>query len=254
MEDYILADPGGNITALVETYLAPEQRPAAAKRIMSLEPRAEQLGFISPGGDADVSLYMAGGEFCGNACLCAAAWYLERSGESEGLVSVSISGADKPVSVEMKRSGDCFEGVVDMPLPSEISSLEGMTLVSWPGISHLIASPGMSRSEAEEMIVPLCRRLGAEALGLMLFDREKMSLHPLVYVPGAGSLFWENSCASGTSALCAWKSSECGSSCRLELSQPGGSLSINAITENAVLTHLRLGGKVALGESISLKI
>lgn len=247
MEDYILADPGGNITALVETYLAPEQRSAAAKKIMSLEPRAEQLGFISPGGDADVSLYMAGGEFCGNACLCAAAWYLERSGESEGLVSVSISGADKPVSVEMKRSGDCFEGVVDMPLPSEISSLEGMTLVSWPGISHLIASPGMSRSEAEEMIVPLCRRLGAEALGLMLFDREKMSLHPLVYVPGAGSLFWENSCASGTSALGAALSAEKGENISLRISQPGGSLGIEAFRDGGRLCSLRLSGTVKLG-------
>ena len=74
---YCIFDPTGNITALVETAVDIADQPAAASHIMELEPDVEQVGFISyaedpAAGVAPVSLRMAGGEFCGNATMCAA--------------------------------------------------------------------------------------------------------------------------------------------------------------------------------------
>lgn len=248
MISYLLADPTGNITALVESPVSPEKRAEAAAAIMAAEPRAEQLGFLSPGsGGADIALYMAGGEFCGNACLSAAAYCLRRRGEETGKLLVDISGADEPVSVEIRKEADgSYSGTVDMPLPLGADSMDGFPLVRFPGISHLILPHSLSSAEAEAMIAPLCGRLGAEALGLMLFDPDSCALRPLVYVPGAGSLFWERSCASGSSALGAAMAAEKRSSVSLSLSQPGGTLSIEAIWRHERVAALRLGGHVRL--------
>ena len=75
--DYVLMDPTGNVTALVRTPAPAERQPELARILMDAEPSAEQAGFLSSGGDgADVALRMAGGEFCGNAAMCAGALFL----------------------------------------------------------------------------------------------------------------------------------------------------------------------------------
>ena len=73
--DYAVMDPTGNITILVETPVPEASQPFAAARLMELEPAAEQVGFLSSGRDgAELSLRMAGGEFCGNASMSAAVY------------------------------------------------------------------------------------------------------------------------------------------------------------------------------------
>lgn len=248
MADYILANPSGNITALVESPVPDDKRRLTAAAIMAAEPSAEQLGFLSPGKNgADISLYMAGGEFCGNACLSAAAWLLRLRGEDRALVKVDISGAESAVAVEIERKTEgVYAGYVNMPLPLSIERKEGVTLVNFPGISHAVLDAPISKAEAEAMIIPLCENLGVEALGLMLFDRESSRLRPLVYVPGAGSLFWETSCASGSAAVAAALAEREGHSLSLSLSQPGGTLSIDLQYESGKIRSLRLGGQVIL--------
>ena len=88
---YCIFDPTGNITALVETGVDIADQPAAAARIMELEPDVEQVGFITYAdndaikeGSVPVSIRMAGGEFCGNATMCAAALFAIRSGLQGG--------------------------------------------------------------------------------------------------------------------------------------------------------------------------
>ncbi|MEE3312421.1 MAG: diaminopimelate epimerase, partial [Acutalibacteraceae bacterium] len=71
---YSLFDPTGNITLLVETPISAAERVAVASKLMELEPKAEQVGFVSQDdADVDIRLDMAGGEFCGNATMSAAA-------------------------------------------------------------------------------------------------------------------------------------------------------------------------------------
>ena len=71
--DYCYADPAGNITILVETALPVSDYPEVASHLLSLEPAAEQVGFIERVSGAGISMRMAGGEFCGNAAFSAAA-------------------------------------------------------------------------------------------------------------------------------------------------------------------------------------
>ena len=51
---------------------------------------------------------------------------------------------------------------------------------------------------------------------------------PLVYVPGADTLFWENSCASGSAAAGIWLANKAGSPVDVRLHQPAGSLRVES--------------------------
>ena len=99
---YCKFDPTGNITALVETAVDIADQPAVASKIMEQEPDVEQVGFITYDDTASaeesvpVSLRMAGGEFCGNATMCAAALFAIRSG---------MRGGAEPVQVNVRVSG-----------------------------------------------------------------------------------------------------------------------------------------------------
>lgn len=253
---YVKADPTGNITALVENS---PPRSDVAKAVFAAGSEIEQLGFLGESEGCDIALTMAGGEFCGNACLSAAAYHLRRMGRADGRILVAISGAEAPVEVEMTALGnDEFVGSLNMPLPLAVESVDTafgtVPVVRFPGISHLILTHSVSDTEAEELIRPLCVALGTDALGLMLYDSGKVSLRPLVYVPGANSLFWERSCASGTSAIGAWLAVGSGRDVSLALSQPGGTLSIDACLGSSGLSRLRLSGRVRLGAGECIKI
>ena len=267
---YTLINPTGNITLLVESPVPAEEQPAVASRLMELEPETEQVGFVQffAAEDAarhvDVVLRMAGGEFCGNATMSAAALYLERRADrlgpaaeaepgqpgtpaaAEKAVTVRVSGMEKPVGVRLKALADgAWRGTVAMPQPEALERVrleDGSVLpvVRFPGISHVIVEestkkgtpssgnrPAVSKAEAEALAPLLCASLGAEALGLMFLNREKGTLTPLVCVPDARTLVWESSCASGTTAVGAWMKAEqsAGGGCGSD-AEPGVSLSL----------------------------
>ena len=78
---YSIFDPTGTITALVETAVEPVRRQEAAAVVMRLHPEVEQVGFVrDAASDGLPELNMAGGEFCGNASMCAAALFALQSG------------------------------------------------------------------------------------------------------------------------------------------------------------------------------
>lgn len=238
-------DPTGNITALVESAVEAERQSAVAAEIMRRFPEVEQLGFVRFPEDADVQaeLRMAGGEFCGNASMCAAALFLLRRGGFSGAeerVLLRVSGAEAPVEVRLRAEADgSFRAQVRMPRPLEIGerefafgSLRGkLPLVRMQGISHILIgseSPFFAlredRTAAEEAVRAFCGELGAQCLGLMFL--EGAALTPLVYVPGSGTVFWENSCASGSAAVGMALAAQSGGSVELELRQPGGVLRV----------------------------
>ena len=204
---YTLLDPTGNMTLLAETPVPEAAQPLTAKRLMELEPAAEQVGFVYDTDDG-IGLRMAGGEFCGNASMSAGVLYLLRKGRDGGEVSVRVSGT---------------------PHRSE------RPVVRFPGITHVILEKEMERTEAENMAAAWCGELESEALGLMFLDRERGVLKPLVYVPSADTLFWESSCASGTTAVGAYLAAESGAAVRVPLKQPGGTLEIEAEPDGKLL-------------------
>ena len=118
-----ILDPTGNITALVEGPVPPARQPAAAAKLMEQHPAVEQVGFVrfSEETGADAELRMAGGEFCGNASMCAAALALLRQGSERGTVSLRVSGACDPVWVRLEKSGEnAFRAGVRMPKAQKI--------------------------------------------------------------------------------------------------------------------------------------
>ena len=53
-------------------------------------------------------------------------------------------------------------------------------------------------------------------------------LTPLVYVPGSGTSFWENSCASGSAATGMYLADRTGKRQEICLREPGGSLKVTS--------------------------
>ena len=232
---YYIMDPTGNITILVEGDVSADKRAAVAKELMKKEPTAEQVGFVGYGGaDYDVRLDMAGGEFCGNATMSAAVLFAEKfvfNGQNADVIQakdhdpndmntveiceikVLASGAEgvRKVCVEKLSDGRC-RGTVEMPGPISIGnqkvSLEGreheLPVVDFGGITHVIVEASEAPTEPGKTLVKWCEDLHAECLGLMIYDSREKTLVPYVYVPKAGTLFRESSCASGTTAVGAY--------------------------------------------------
>ena len=132
------------------------------------------------------------------------------------LVRLRVSGASRPVEVRLRRlSGESYSAGVHMPPPRDILIKEfefasiraPLPVVLMEGISHIIIESDSAfypllkdPSAAEPAIQTWCETLSADGLGLMFLDTSSLTLTPLVYIPGSGTVFWENSCASGTSA------------------------------------------------------
>ena len=235
---YAVMDPTGNVTILVTTPVPAAAQPACAARLLAAEPAGEQVGFLSPGGGgADLSLRMAGGEFCGNAAMSAAAHLcIERASVKE-TVRVRVSGAAAPVKVKAARAADGqYACEVGMPRPrapeTAALTLDGrrfsLPLLRFDGICHLILPGDTDRGFAERAVRVWCAALDAPALGLMLLDEEAEALTPLVYVPGGDTLYWERSCASGSAAVGAYLAWKRGEKAEAALAQPGGVLRVSA--------------------------
>lgn len=248
---YSIWDPTGNVTALVECPVAVAEQPACATALMRRHPEVEQVGFISvdtadlePG--VDVALRMAGGEFCGNASISAAACYLERTGQSGRSVSLRVSGAALPVEARLERVGEAsYEAAILMPpahkpQPVDLCFADThalLPLVRMDGISHLVieaASPFWhllnDRAAAERAVRLWCEELDCAGLGLMFLGEPGSDgtrpMTPLVYVPAADTCFWESSCASGSAASGIYLADRLGKPMVSKLDEPGGMLCI----------------------------
>ncbi len=262
--NYTKIDPSGNITLIVDSYVPRQEQSQIAAALMARDKSAEQVGFLEKPADCNciARLQMMGGEFCGNASLSAAAVMLKKAGAPAGLeynIQLEVSGA--PDAVVIKGSMDenmVFSGSAAMPLPESLSEFcffdgfecYNLPLVRFPGICHAIVRPGLISSvDAERLIGPWCRRLGAEALGLMFFDEPGRSLKPLVYVASTDTSVWEGSCASGTSAVAAHLAEVDGEHAYVTLRQPRGTLSAEALFGGGCIRALSLHGTAkSIGE------
>ena len=236
---YHIFDPTGNVTALAETPVPVALQPAVGAALLRAEAAAEQAGFLSEGEGCDIALRMAGGEFCGNATMSAAAFFAMRNALRDGCVRVRVSGVDAPVKVHITAEGGGWRGTVEMPRPLSVAraNLRGggsPVVVRYPGIAHVVFPRPMGREDAEKAARGWCAALGAEALGLMLLGREKNILTPLVYVPAPETLYWERSCASGSAAVGAYLAAEAGKKITAALNEPGGVLAVTAAPDGTV--------------------
>ena len=253
---YILADPSGNTTAFVLTPVARERYGPVARQVMAALD-AEQVAFVHDG-----RMDMMGGEFCGNASRSFALWQALHTEDGLSLrpftgqqtVTVRVSGAPHPLEVTLRGDGQTLRAAVSMPLPLRVlpltdPSLGPVTLVEYPGISHLVlegrAPDDGDLAAARALLTALDADSGC--FGLLYTDSTHM--RPLVYVRDTDTLIWEASCASGTCAVAAARALAQKTDLQLELFQPGGSLTAKAHLQNGQLTALTLGGPVTFPKS-----
>ena len=241
---YTLLDPTGNVTALVTDPAEITRQPEIALALMAAEPEAEQAGFLSPGGgDADIALRMAGGEFCGNATMCAAALSAAAMRTDAAELRVRVSGAPAPVRVRVRAQPDgswlCEEALPAPSVETAALPLDGalrrFPLLRMDGIAHLILPGDADRERVAQAVPDWCAALGAPALGCMLLDEAAGRLTPLVWVPGARTLYWERSCASGSAAVGAYLAQTRGGRAAAELAQPGGILYVEASSVGEIM-------------------
>lgn len=237
--EYCVLDPTGNITILVTTPVPVELQPRIAAELMRIIPESEQVGFLTHDDSCNIALRMAGGEFCGNASMSAAVYAADKAGAVKSEVVLRVSGSEEPIRAEVEKMSDgSWTGTVNMPRPAKIERVVlpgagSVPVVCFEGIHHVILEEKIEEARAEEYARMWCRELAADAIGLMFLDRANAKLTPLVYVPSADTICWENSCASGTTAAVAYLASESGAPVRMTLSQPGGGLTVE-VSEDGI--------------------
>lgn len=255
---YTVYDPTKNITALVTSPVPRDRHAAIAAELMRQTPAVEQVGYLEPSSvpSARLRLQMMGGEFCGNATMSAAAYLAQQDGLPAGQaadVLLEVSGASGVLSCHIENCGDHFLGTVAMPLPLRIGTtvlspdcrMDVCPAVWFPGIVHcIVPAARLSRQQSELLIRPLCKRLKADACGILLYSEDESSFSPLVYVASTDTAVWESGCGSGTAALGSYLAAQSQQAGTFSLHQPGGVISVFAAWNGHAVSALSITGKV----------
>ena len=188
-------------------------------------------------------------------------------------VLLKVSGAKKPVEIKLRREAGRFEGEVKMPpaLGIEEHSFEyegtcgDLPLVRMEGISHIVIRPdsafavlAQQKEHAAGAVRKWCAELETDGLGLMFLkgSGREYEMTPLVYVPGSGTVFWEHSCASGSSAVGMYLARLSNEAVSISLKEPGGFLTVLSDPvsgDTSIIGHVRLMGKYSPDESDRLQ-
>lgn len=257
-----VANPAGNITVLVKTPVKKEAYASLAGKLLTLIDGAEQVGFlVTPRCGGDVRLAMMGGEFCGNALRSTALFYgAEQGSRGETRVMTEISGVKEPLPVFVDVENRTAVGA--MPLPKSIASIpfEGgeADAVFFDGILHVVTdqpfaadSPAATRKYLQEVSA----QYQTAAAGLMYYDAKTAILTPVVYVAATDTLFYENSCASGSAAVAAALAQKgTADSVLFRFREPGGILEAATEKRDGKISLLRIGGKITLSPEKEVEI
>ncbi|CAK7037317.1 MAG: Histidine racemase [Desulfovibrio sp.] len=225
---FIKLCPGGNPTILIDSepaYALPAQMRAeiAAALLHADHLHGDQVGFLSMTG-AMPHLEMMGGEFCVNAARSAAAVFarkgsLPQTGQDEWQGEISVSGADRPVTVAVRSanatpgSTTVYDSALALPLAGisypATASAAGETLVRLPGITHLLIDCAASPRPADIIKAAAEKRQEyglekEEAAGVVWYEKKQdgaYAIAPVVYVAATDSSVFESACGSGSLAV-----------------------------------------------------
>ncbi|MCQ2455513.1 MAG: hypothetical protein MJ090_05190 [Clostridia bacterium] len=230
--EYYILNPTGNITALViDNGIDKKYYTQISDIIMKENNRIEQVGFIDFRKKTPY-LCMAGGEFCGNATMSAAVLYSHINCDNCADTAIKVFGCKNEISVKSQKTDDAYYCKINLEKPKSIYNynfdVNGKTfnlpVVEFEGISHIITENSVSKNDAEILLKTYAVKLNLSALGIMIFNSKTNEITPIVYVKSCETLFYENSCASGSCALCAYLTANSDSKTEIEIIQPGGVL------------------------------
>ena len=251
MLEYYILNPIGNITALViDQGISVGDYKNISEKIMQKHSTVEQIGFLKTDGNHPV-LRMAGGEFCGNATMCAAVLFCEINNMTATDIFVEVYGIKDFIPVTISKMQGGYDSTAKMPKPKSISDIsfeiEGKSFVlptvKLEGITHIISSKSLDTITAEQIVRKYAKILDTPALGIMLLDMSTFNMTPIVYVRDCDTLFYENSCASGSCAVCAYLTRGCDSKQTFVLNQPAGSL---CVSTSDLIHYIDLKGNVKI--------
>lgn len=262
--DFIKFNPIQNMTILVKTNHPVEEYKHIASKIMSYDSvYAEQVGFIEKSikNEAAAYLQMAGGEFCGNACMALATFIASEKGlkhNDSAEILLEVSGTDRLIMCQVRRNSDEYYCQVTMPIPKKIEQrtikYDGddldIIIVRYPEFIHIVIEVEQFNKTVREKAQTLAKLLGltvgTNLIGILLYKPESNELAPLIYVPHLDSLIWERGCGSGTASLgayLAWKNKE---EIVAHIRQPGGTINVVANCHEEELTSLKIEGSVGI--------
>ncbi len=254
--EWIRINPAGNITCLVTTKVARELYMEVANQILSLPGKDfEQVGFIID----DVTMEMAGLEFCGNASRAFALWSAKkRDLLGQHNILVRVSGIEKPLEVFVDTQNNFTRAF--MPLPEKMELIPKGTIMDCPqilkvdlgGIIHFVVLD----LPYSDSIFNLIKDFGMShfqppALGVMFVDSQTFDMIPIVYVKEVDTIYHEGSCGSGTlAALIALeeKLSLGEEVFRCNLSQPRGKIGGTLYKNGNIIEKITIEGPVEIGE------
>jgi diaminopimelate epimerase len=202
-------------------------------------------------------LEMAGGEFCGNAARSFGLYVARTLGlKGRAAFSVSVSGAGKPVRVDVDVGRSRAAAEMPGPVAAESLIFEGRSLpvLVFEGITHVIAPDIEAGRETFHAIKALAEsRPGPlpPAVGVMFYKTGGGFMVPAVYVRSADSLVFESSCGSGSAALAVWLSRGLrDGAAKRSIAQPGGVIETEAAKSAGEIVRVAIGGEVKLGGCI----
>ncbi len=277
----VLSDVDRGKYSYIAKELLKKEQIAEQVGFIKLPKNVEKLKLPS-GEVFDIILEMAGNEFCGNATMSAAAYYAIKNGINDGNMMVKTTGVDKVIDVKVKYDNSTYvgtndrfktednfityEGIVNMPKAKEVSEVtflsgETFTVVYFEGIAHIIIEEkeiddiDEYKKYLEKNIKSWCEYLKVKALGIMICEgldvtktyafenkENEVRMLPLVYVKDVDTLYWESSCASGTTALGVYLNNKTKKEVSVNVIQPSGTTLHIKINNNEYL----LRGKVSL--------
>ena len=143
-----------------------------------------------------------------------------------------------------------------MPLPVSMTEREdlGGTLVDFGGITHLVLEDSEASDERfEELKNKVAEESDPPAFGVMFMKGDELT--PVVYVKDVDSVYYEGSCASGTTAVMAARA--CGKAdgtYNYDIKQPCGELSGSVTVSGGNVSGLSIEGPVGLGEEMTVRL
>lgn len=212
MEEYEILNPSGNITALVTKYVPREKYKEISNEIMKNNPNIEQVGFLKKYSNSIFRLEMAGLEFCGNASRAFACFLVKEKYINTEKFEISVTGYDNLIGCIVEKKGEDYFSTIDLKFLKPIDDfIENKTLndqkisvVYLPGISHTFLDQRRFKFDEDnclkeaKKIIPQLNLINLPAVGVIWFDGNQ--INPVVYVKDIDSLFYENSCGSGSIA------------------------------------------------------
>ncbi len=248
--DYCIFNPTGNITAIVTSAVNTEDYNRVNNEIMEKHPNVEQVGFLDFEREVP-HLRMCGGEFCGNATMCAATLFCINNNIDNKEVFISVYGVSEPLKVSVLKTDNGYSCELSVLKPKGISEKiftvdnkeYNLPIVSLNGISHILSFGDFDNSVAEKILRKYTALMNLPAMGFMIYKRNDGILNPIVYVEKCKTLFYENSCASGSIAVCAYETADTADYTEITLNQKGGVLKAASSKNN---NYISLSGNVKL--------